>query len=221
MYEMKDRLNRLLQAAGLPPLLPETAAVFEKYLQLIQHWNARINLTAVRDEDEILSRHFVESIACALALPTEIKTLLDFGSGAGFPGIPIAICRPGIAVTLAESQGKKAAFLHEAIRTLQLSVTVHSARAETLKERFGCVTLRAVDHMEEAVGVSARLVLPAGWLALMTTSAGLPALSRAAGPTYFWSTPSPLPGGEKRILALGRNGIAADCDKAEGRIATS
>ena len=75
-------------------------------------------LTAIRDEEGILTRHFVESIVCARALPAGIATLLDVGSGAGFPGIPIALCRSEIAVTLAESQGKKAAFLQEAVRVL-------------------------------------------------------------------------------------------------------
>ena len=83
-----------------------------------------MNSTAIRDEEGILSRHFVESIACACALPAGIFTLLDFGSGAGFPGIPIALCRPEIAVILAESQGKKAAFLQEAVRVLGISAKV-------------------------------------------------------------------------------------------------
>ena len=93
---------------------------FDAYLSLIVRWNARTSLTAIRDEEGIVSRHFVESIACAVAVPAGVRTLLDFGSGAGFPGIPIALCRPEISVTLAESQNKKAAFLREAIRTLEL-----------------------------------------------------------------------------------------------------
>src|SRR5271165_7103158 len=112
------RLNELLAASHLKPLEPETAERFADYCALLLRWSARMNLTAVRSEDGVLSRHFVESIACAQALPTGIATLLDLGSGAGFPGIPIALCRVEIEVTLAESQGKKAAFLQEAVRTL-------------------------------------------------------------------------------------------------------
>jgi 16S rRNA (guanine527-N7)-methyltransferase len=197
------RLNALLAEAGLAPLDAAQAAAFEAYLSLILRWNARVNLTAIRDEEGILRRHFVESIACARALPAGIRTLLDFGSGAGFPGIPIALCRPEIAVTLAESQGKKAAFLREAVRVLGLNAKVHSGRAEALRTLFDCVTMRAVDRMELAVQAAAQLVRPGGWLALMTTTAALPALQAAAGADFSWPTQLPQPGGEDRVLALG------------------
>ena len=197
------RLNDLLAQAGLPPLAPTQTSRFESYLSLILRWNARINLTAIRDEEGILSRHFVESIACAHALPAGIQTLLDFGSGAGFPGIPIALCRPEIAVILAESQGKKAAFLREAIRVLGVTTLVHSGRAEKLAAQFDCVTLRAVDKMELSVQAASKLARPGGWLALMTTTADLPALQSAAGAEFTWPQVVPLPGGDDRLLALG------------------
>ena len=201
-----ERLNALLVQAGFDPLDPTPAGSFEAYLSLILRWNARINLTAIRDEEGILSRHFVESIACARALPPGIATLLDFGSGAGFPGIPIALCRPEIAVTLAESKGKKAAFLQEAIRTLGITVQVHSGRAETLGMQFDCVTLRAVERMPQAVEAASRLVAPGGWLALMTTGTDVARLQDAAGSSFFWPESSPLPGGDDRLLALGVRG---------------
>ncbi|HXR38703.1 MAG TPA: 16S rRNA (guanine(527)-N(7))-methyltransferase RsmG [Terracidiphilus sp.] len=196
------RLNAKLALAGLGPIDPALAERFGEYCSLLLHWNARMNLTAIRDEDGILSRHFVESIACARALPAGIATLLDLGSGAGFPGIPITLCRPEIAVTLAESQGKKAAFLREAVRTLGLSATVHSGRAELLATRFDCVTLRAVDRMRQAVQVAAGLVRPEGWLALMTTESELESLRAASGVQLSWRDPLPLPGSESRLLAL-------------------
>lgn len=205
-------LRSLLSAAGLTTLQSMQNQQVTDYLALLLRWNTRTNLTALRDPREILARHFVESIACAQALPAGIGTLLDFGSGAGFPGIPIALCRPEIAVTLAESQGKKAAFLQEALRVLRLPARIHAGRAETLRETFDCVTLRAVDRMESAVAVAARLVRqsdsPGGWLALLTTRADLPALQdavqKAAGPGFEWIEPIALPGSDARILALGR-----------------
>jgi 16S rRNA (guanine527-N7)-methyltransferase len=198
------RLNALLGAAGMDTLDAAQMGRFEEYLALLIRWNARVNLTSVRDEEGILSRHFVESIVCARALPQGITTLLDFGSGGGFPGIPIALCRPEIEVTVAESQGKKAAFLQEAVRVLGISVKVHAGRAELLKVQYKCITLRAVDKMDEAVGAAARLVAPGGWLALMTTQGDLVRLQRRAGAGFSWESPIPLPGGDERLLALGR-----------------
>jgi 16S rRNA (guanine527-N7)-methyltransferase len=198
-----ERLAQYLSAAGLILLQCKETKQLTDYLALIQRWNARTNLTSVRDAEGILQRHFVESIACAQALPAGIQTLLDYGSGAGFPGIPIAICRPAIAVTLAESQGKKAAFLQEAIRVTGISARVHAGRAETLIGSFDCVTLRAVDRMEAALRSAALLVAPGGWLAPLTTRAESPTLQAAAGPDFNWSDPMPLPG-THGVLLLGR-----------------
>lgn len=197
------KICQALSSAHLSQLDPETASKFETYLGLIVRWNARMNLTAVREVDAIIARHFVECIACALALPQGITRLLDYGSGAGFPGIPIALCRPEIEVTLAESQGKKAAFLREAVRVLGLAGEVYTGRAEEIGAQFDCVTLRAVDRMQLAIGASARLVRVGGWLALMTTHAELAKAKTAGGGGFEWREPIPLPGSEERVLALG------------------
>lgn len=198
-----EKLNTMLVGASLDPLDEVRTARFADYLALLMKWNVRMNLTAIRDEDGILARHFVESIACARSLPSGIRTLLDFGSGAGFPGVPIALCRPELEVTLAESQGKKAAFLQEAVRVLDLRCQVHSRRAEGLKDCFDCITLRAVDKMDRAVGAAAGLVAIGGWLAIMTTSAELGGHQSAAGAGFRWSEPLSLPGSDDRVLALG------------------
>ena len=202
--EVKSRLNALLATAGQTPLDDETASRFESYLSLFFRWRGRLNLSGVRDKEVILSRHLVESIAVARELPQGITTLLDFGSGAGLPGIPIALCRPEMTVTLAESQGKKAAFLQEAVRVLGLKAVVYAQRAETLEKTFDCVILRAVDKMPKAVAQATRLVAPGGWLALMTTNADIASLRAAAGTQISWVEPVKLPAGNHRILALGR-----------------
>lgn len=198
------RLNELLAEAGLATVDPATARKFGEYVSLILRWNERTNLSAIRHEDGILSRHIIESIALTRLMPANIKTLLDFGSGAGLPGIPVALCRPEILVTLAESQGKKAAFLREAVRMLGLSAVVHAGRAEALAEQFDCVAMRAVDRMVEAVAAAAGLVKPGGWLALMTTMSELDGLKAAAGAGFGWTASTALPGGEKRLAALGQ-----------------
>jgi 16S rRNA (guanine527-N7)-methyltransferase len=198
------RLNQLLVEARMTPLGPRQLDQFEAYYSLLQRWNGRMNLTAIRDQEGILSRHFVESIACAVHLQGEGRTLLDFGSGAGFPGIPIAICRPAIQVTLAESQGKKASFLREAVRTLGLGATVHAGRAETLPARFDCVILRAVDRMGEAVRIAASLVDDHGWLGVVTTAEDRGGLIDAVSEKFVWQTGIPLPASDTRVLVLGR-----------------
>lgn len=211
--DVERHLNQLLADAGFAPLDQPTAARFAEYLSLFMRWNARVNLSSIRDEEGILSRHFVESIACARALPGGISTLLDYGSGAGLPGIPIALCRPEIGVTLAESQNKKAAFLREAIRTLELDASIHAGRAEMLKVSFDCVTLRAVDRMAEAVKDAARLVGPGGWLAVMTTRKDLAGLQAAAGAQFTWPEAVQLPGGEERIIVLAKKDVSSPASR--------
>jgi len=122
------------------------------YLELIMKWNARINLTAIRTPEAIVRRHFGESLFVGAHLGA-CGTLLDFGSGAGFPGVPIQLLRPDVRVTLAESQGRKAAFLHEVVRSLGLPSEVWAGRVEEMPaaRRFDAVALRAVDEMDRAV----------------------------------------------------------------------
>jgi 16S rRNA (guanine527-N7)-methyltransferase len=199
-----ERLNTLLAASGQIALEPDLAARFGAYCELLLHWNARFNLTSVRNEDGILRRHFLESIICARAIPARIHTLLDLGSGAGFPGIPIALCRPEIAVTLAESTGKKATFLREALRVLDLKAKVHAGRAETLAVLFDAVALRAVDSMESAVSTAVGLAKVGGILLILTTEGSAESLKTAAGEAMDWPQVLAIPGSESRILLIGK-----------------
>jgi len=147
----------------------------EAYLDLLLRWNARTNLTAIREPEAMITRHFGESLFSARLLSPRLKpgaTILDFGSGAGFPGLPIQLYRPDLQVTLAESQGKKASFLREAIRTLGLTTEVWANRVEAMPpaQQFDCVTLRAVDRMEEALHGAALRISPGGRVAVMAGS---------------------------------------------------
>lgn len=204
-----NRLNALLCEGGAAPLDAKLSEGFEAYYSLFIRWNSRINLSSIREPNAILARHLVESIVCARALPSGIATLLDFGTGGGLPGIPIALCRPEILVTLAESQSKKTAFLQEAVRTLGISSKVFTGRAETLNECFNCVTLRAVDKMADAVRAAAKLVIEGGWLVLMTTRGDADKLRGVAGNEFIWDQGSPLPGGSERILVIGRRTVSS------------
>jgi 16S rRNA (guanine527-N7)-methyltransferase len=167
-----ERIAQAVEQAGLSPLESGVDEKFSQYYGLLQLWNSKLNLTAIRDPEEALRRHFVECIFCAQHLPPAIKTLLDYGSGAGFPGIPIALCRPEIRVTLAESQGKKASFLREAVRSLGISAEVYAGRVEDMPtgRSFDAASLRAVDKMEAAVADAASRVKPGGCLVLLATA---------------------------------------------------
>lgn len=158
---------------------PDWSTTYEKlslYLELILKWNARTNLTAIREPQEIVQRHFGESLFLgslpALGLASGF-TMLDFGSGGGFPGVPIQILRPDLRVTLAESQGKKAAFLREVLRTLGLASEVWAARVETMAKdrRFDVVAMRAVDRMPLAIRAGADRASQR--IAVIATSASL------------------------------------------------
>lgn len=194
-------LRNKLEQAGLPTLSPEQLRQFNQYLQLLLKWNARTNLTSVRNPEDIVSRHFIECIACAQMLPIGSGSLLDLGSGAGFPGIPIAICRPTLGVTLAESQNKKAAFLNEAVRALGINAQVFSGRAESLKSLFDCVALRAVDRMFGQIPIATALLRPQGFLVLMITRDQEDEIRRFDH--IAWQRAGNLPGSLQRLVLVG------------------
>jgi 16S rRNA (guanine527-N7)-methyltransferase len=166
-----DRVAAAVFAAGLRPISGEAASRLAEYGNLLHRWNRRTNLTAIGDEEGILGRHLVECVAASQAIP-EGATLLDFGSGAGLPGIPVAICRPELRVTLAESQGKKAAFLREAARVVGGGrIEVFAGRVAQMGERrFDLVTMRAVDRMEGAIAEAVGRVTSGGWLVLFAAT---------------------------------------------------
>jgi 16S rRNA (guanine527-N7)-methyltransferase len=188
--------------AGIVGLPPNVHRRFLAYLDLLMRWNARLNLTAIREPAQIIRRHFIECAFAAQHLPTRIETLLDFGSGPGLPGIPIAICRPEIQVTLAESQGKKASFLREVVRTLGISVEVYGGRVEEMPgdRLFHGVSMRAVEKMEIAVPMALRRV--ERYLILLTTEQSTPAYKRMA-PELQWLDSVCLPDATQAVLAIG------------------
>jgi 16S rRNA (guanine527-N7)-methyltransferase len=184
---------------GLSETAAPVAVGLAAYGNLLLHWNARLSLTSIRDEPGVLERHLMEGVFAAAHHP-RVSTALDFGSGTGIPGIPIALCCGSIRVTLAESQQKKAAFLQEALRTLQLKASVHASRAELLPAAsFDAVWMRAVDKSAAMLPVASRLVAPAGALCLYGTSAQ-PDVSVLSG--WQWKS-RPLPGSDARVLHIG------------------
>lgn len=199
-----EQIAAAVLQAGLASIEFDVADCFASYLSLLIKWNAKLNLTATRDAEAIVHRHFLDCIQCAQSLP-KISTLLDFGSGAGLPGIPIALCRPEIRVTLAESQRKKAAFLREVIRTLDLNAEVFDGRAEAMPSGavFGAVTLRAVDDMELACRAAQACIAKDGWVVLFSTVSGIAALQSTL-PEVIWKREIPSASLEHGVISLGQ-----------------
>lgn len=189
------------------------------YIDILIRWNARINLTAIRNPEDIVTRHFGESLFAARVLfPVEtaapgclaerssaaLDTVADLGSGAGFPGLPVKLWAPHISLTLIESNHKKATFLREVTRALTLTdVNIQNVRAETLAgSAFQVVTLRAVERFESILPVADRLLAPASRLALLI-SGPQAAQARKALPDLRWDAPLPIPHSTSRVLLCG------------------
>jgi 16S rRNA (guanine527-N7)-methyltransferase len=192
-------------------LSPDQLANISTYIDLLIRWNARLNLTAIREPEQIVIRHFGESLFTARHLPLDDTvapppvTVADVGSGAGFPGIPIKLWAPGVSLTLIESSHKKATFLREVSRSLTLTdIDIQPKRAEEISgTHFNVVTLRAVERFESILPIANRLVAPAGRLALLIGASQFPQLHSLL-PQVTWQKPEPIPLSSSRILAIGQ-----------------
>jgi 16S rRNA (guanine527-N7)-methyltransferase len=162
----RDTLDAGLAVLGLDAALAEPLA---RYLALMLRWNAAYNLTAIRDPREMVTKHLLDSLAMAPAVAA-LPTLADLGTGPGLPGIPLAIATPGLRVTLVESNGKKARFMREALRTLGLgNADVAESRIEALDRpgQFAAITARALATLPQILALGGHLVAPDGVLLAM------------------------------------------------------
>ena len=206
----RARIRHLLKPFTAAPLADPELSQISIYIDLLLRWNARVNLTAVRHEDSIVTRHFGESLFAARHLfpagPPPATRYLDLGSGAGFPGLPIKLWAPVLQVTLIESNQKKATFLREVIRALGINdADVFAARAEDFPASTAdLVTLRAVERFERSLPRAARLVRPKGRLALLIGSAQLDS-ARALLPAFEWQSPIAIPLSASRVLLTGQH----------------
>jgi 16S rRNA (guanine527-N7)-methyltransferase len=200
-----ELLSPFTGADDLPPGVTEQ---LQLYLDVMLRWNARINLTAVRDPEEIVARHFGESLFAGRilglhGLGLEQATLADVGSGAGFPGIPIKLWAPKVELTLIESQIKKAAFLREVVRLLKLDdAQVFCGRAERWGQIAEVVTLRAVEEFARALPVAANLVRPGGKLCLLIGSSQTESARRLIGNEWTWHDPVAVPLSTNRVVVI-------------------
>jgi 16S rRNA (guanine527-N7)-methyltransferase len=190
--------------------LDNLASQISAYLELLLRWNARTNLTAIRGPEEIIRRHFGESLFAARQIfpagnpiLSFAASLADVGSGAGFPGLPMKLWAPRLQVTLIEAQQKKATFLREVVRSLGLAgVEVRLNRAELVTESFDVVTMRAVERFDQVVVAAAGLVSPGGRLCLLIGE-GQVAKTGEALPLLKWEKPVPIPTSRRRVVLVG------------------
>ena len=214
------RITALLAPFVEQPSPPAALEQISTYIDLLLRWNARINLTAIRNEEEIVTRHFGESLFLARHLfppsmeatdhrpltTNHLTHVLDIGSGAGFPALPLKIWAPQIQLTLIESNHKKAAFLREVARALTLTnINVITDRAEVVAAnpefpRSEIVTLRAVESFDTILPHAVSLLGPRGTLALLIGAGQLPRLTI---PTMNWSPSIPIPQSARRVLVIG------------------
>jgi len=192
---LRDRLR------GIAELTDEQAAALESHYNLLVLWNRTLNLTTIRDLPEVIERHYGESLFLAARLPAGPLRIVDVGSGAGFPGLPVAVYRPDCAVTLIESHQRKAVFLKEAARDLT-NMRVLARRAEQVagqvnekNDEFDLAVSRAVSYSD--LSPSLKALAPAAYLL-----GGAESAPDDMG--FVWESPVPLPWGKQRFLRMGR-----------------
>jgi 16S rRNA (guanine527-N7)-methyltransferase len=173
----------------------QVAAVYQHY-SLLERWNKKMSLTSVEPGPETVIRHYCESLFFAAHLLNETGSVADIGSGAGFPGVPVAILKPDCTVSLVESNQRKAVFLREATRSLT-NVSVIARRAEEISASFDWLVSRAVNP---------KLVLSlvpklASRIGLMLGESDFIELREAKH--IAWSEPIRLPWGDRRICVYG------------------
>lgn len=193
-----SEFGRLLEENldGLLALTPGEVAVLESHFELLQRWNRRMNLTSLRNTEEIVLRHYCESLLFGSRLPIGRYRLADIGSGPGFPGYPVAVVRQDCSVSLVESNSRKCVFLRESSRDLS-TVHVLEQRAEDLTENFDWVVTRAVNW----AGLWPLIPQIASRVGLLLGESDAERIMGLAG--YVWERPEPLPWGERRVMLFG------------------
>jgi 16S rRNA (guanine527-N7)-methyltransferase len=166
-----------------------------RHYELLVRWNRKMNLTSIRSPEEIVVRHYCESLFFAANIPEGWGDFADVGSGAGFPGVPMAVLRPEWDVTLVESHQRKAVFLRESTR-LSVNISVVAQRAEELARPFGAIVSRAVDP-KVILGLLARQAPRVG---LLVGSADFGTIRSMSG--VNWDSVA-LPWGDRRLCVFG------------------
>jgi len=188
----------------IPGVSRETWGRLDALVGLLAKWQKAINLVGRGTMDDVWTRHILDSAQLLPLIPRDAKSLVDLGSGAGFPGLPMKIWSSAVALTLIESNQRKATFLREVIRRLEWNdATVFPGRAENFPGQAEVVTLRAVERFESALGTATRLLVPAGRLALLIGSAQV-RRAQELGRVLSWQPAISIPLSASRVLLMGQ-----------------
>lgn len=205
MQELSDaRIAKILAPYGVSAA-GKLCEQIRNYISLLLRWNQKVSLTTVKDFDEILRFHFGESFFAARSVPINDGRLADVGSGAGFPGIPLAMICPQLEVSLIESNAKKTAFLSEVLRTLGLNrVKVLRSRMQEIGldlRNLDFVTARALGNYEELLRWANFVLSKNGNIVLWLGDEEVSAVSHNAA--WDWREPILIPGSRSRFLLVG------------------
>jgi 16S rRNA (guanine527-N7)-methyltransferase len=162
------QFHDMLEQIGLS-ITPHQYDQFERYYQELIAWNKKLNLTSITDRDEVFLKHFYDSLSLVRAIPLVDQSLLDVGSGAGFPSIPLKILFPHLKVTILDAMQKRIAFLEHLTEALQIDVTLIHGRAEEFDQRevYDIVTARAVANLTMLSELCIPFVRPSGYFLAM------------------------------------------------------
>ena len=201
----EEKIKFILKKYGVD-CSKQTAYGVQRYVQMLLRWNQRIALTTVTNEEEILSFHFGESIFALKAVPITHGRLADVGSGAGFPGMALALFCPQIDCVLIESNRKKTAFLNEIVRELNLkNVKVVADRMENVKSstNFDFLCARALGNYPQFLDWSLRNIDKSGEVVLWLGISDAETIIK--DDRFSWRNPIEIPDSKQRVLLVGSN----------------
>ncbi len=214
MTDIRETLTSQAKELGMK-VTPEQAQQFQTYMELLLEWNEKINLTSITEPDQVVEKHFLDSMT--LLLWKKLKQgakVIDVGTGAGFPGIPLKILRPDVDLTLLDGTMKRLNFLGEVCTALKLSARRVHKRAEeagldkTMRERYDLATARAVAPLNVLAEYCLPLVKMKGYFIAMKGPGAAQELEEAENALDILGAGEPevmaltLPGGEERNLVI-------------------
>ncbi len=208
---MKSLYEKLLREVALGLELDLSDRQIDQlttHFALLVRWNQRMNLTALRRHEQIATRHFEESLFLTKLFPQATGLIVDVGSGAGFPGLPLKVAHSAMPIVLLEPNKKKAAFLKEVVRSCALEGA--EVRAERLSEtargslaaRASLVTMRAVAATADVLDDLGRLLQSDGQIALFVGEKDAAKLAKVPG--FHWEEPVAIPHSERRVILVGQ-----------------